>query len=119
MTARATIAIGVASLVSGLFYFVQGKFQFVWLPGVGAAIAVALGLLACVAGWLGNRLLTLAAGAAFLLAAVVLMVLLVRGGFLIGNGSAFSLWLGLGVGLVTLGLADRLRTVVGSTEGNM
>jgi hypothetical protein len=117
MTGRATLAIGVASLVSALFFFVQGKFQFVWMPGAGAAVAVALGLLACVAGWLGNRLLTLAAGAAFLLAAVVLMVLLVRGGFLIGNGSTFSLWLGLGVGLVTLGLADRLPTAIGSGEG--
>jgi hypothetical protein len=103
MTGRATVALGVASLLSALFYFVKGAFQFVWLPGAGVAVAVVLGLLACVAGWLGNRLLTLVTGAAFLVAAVVLMVQLTRGGFLIGNGSAFSLWLGLGVGLVVLG----------------
>ena len=119
MNGRAAVAVGAASLVSALFYFVQGKFQFVWLPGTGAVVAVGLGLLACVAGWLGNRLLTLAAGAAFLLAAVVLMVLLGRGGFLIGNGSAFSLWLGLGVGLVTLGLTERPPAAIGSREGDV
>jgi hypothetical protein len=104
MTGRATLTLGSVSVVSALFYFVSGTFQFVWLPGAGAAVAVVLGLLASAAGWLGSRLLTLVAGGAFLLAAIVLMVLLVRGGFLIGNGSAFSLWLGLGVGLVVLGL---------------
>lgn len=105
MTGRAALALGVGSLVSGLFSFVRGPFQFVWLPPAGLAIAIGLGLFACVAGWLGSRMLTLAAGVAFLLAAVVLMVLLLRGGFLIGNASGFSLWLGLGVGLVVLALS--------------
>lgn len=116
MTGRATLALGAASVVSALFYFVRGTFQFVWLPGAGAALAVVLGLFAFLAGWLGSRLLTLAAGAAFLTAAAVLMVLLVRGGFLIGNGSAFSLWLGLGIGLVVLGAAAAHETR--PTEGS-
>ena len=104
MTGRAVVALGAISVVSGLFFFVRGTFQFVWLPAPGAVVAVVLGLFACAAGWLGSRVLTLVVGGAFLLAAIVLMVLLVRGEFLIGNGSAFSLWLGLGVGLVALGV---------------
>ncbi len=115
MTRRAILAIGVASVVSVLFSFVRGPFQFVWLSSTGVAIAVVLGLLACVAGWLRSRTLTLAAGAAFLLAAVLLMVLLLRGGFLIGNASGFSLWLGLGVGLVVLALSA--PSVSDNTDG--
>jgi hypothetical protein len=118
MTGRATLALGAVSVVSALFFFVRGTFQFVWLPSTGAAVALALGLFACAAGWLGSRLLTMATGAAFLLAALVLMVLLVRGGFLIGNGSAFSLWLGLGIGLVVLGVTDRAAESR-PTEGNV
>ena len=116
MTGRATLALGVASVASVLFSFVRGPFQFLWLPPVGVAIAVGLGLLACAAGWLGSRTLTLAAGAAFLLAAVVLMVLLLRGGFLIGNASGFSLWLGLGVGLIVVALNAPSRATTRLTE---
>jgi hypothetical protein len=59
------------------------------------------------AGWLGERALILATGMAFLLAAVIQIVLLTRGAgsFLGGNASTFSLWLGLGVGLIAVGLA--------------
>ncbi|HXD25573.1 MAG TPA: hypothetical protein VN609_06550, partial [Propionibacteriaceae bacterium] len=66
-----------------------------------------LGLLAVVAGWLDERALMLGAGAGFLIAAAVQLVLLAggRSGFLGGNASTFSLWLGLGVGLVAVGLA--------------
>jgi hypothetical protein len=70
-------------------------------------VALVLGLLAVVAGWLDERTLMLAAGAGFLIAAAVQLVLLAGGGsgFLGGNASTFSLWLGLGVGLVVVGLA--------------
>jgi hypothetical protein len=117
MINRATIVIGSTSALSSLFFFVRGTFQFIWLPAAGAVIALLLGLLACLAGWLGNRVLTLAVGGAFLLADIALLALLVRHGFLIGNGSAFSLWLGLGAGLVTLGIADRRPTVVEPAQG--
>jgi hypothetical protein len=63
-----------------------------------------------VAGWLGNRILMLVCGTGFLVAAAVLLALLGtrgNGGFLDGNGSTFALWLGLGVGLVTLGATPR------------
>jgi hypothetical protein len=67
--------------------------------------ALVLGLLAVLGGWLNERILMLAAGTGFLLAAAVQLVLLAggNGGFLGGNASTFSLWLGLGVGLITLG----------------
>jgi hypothetical protein len=117
MTHRATVVLGATSVVSSLFFFVQGRFQFVWLPGAGAVVALLLGLLACVAGWLGSRLLTVAAGGAFLVAAIVLLALLVRHGFLIGNGSAFALWLGLGVGLITLGIAEGSPPAIESKQG--
>jgi hypothetical protein len=75
-------------------------------------VALVLGLLAVVAGLLEERALTLATGLAFLLAAVVQLALLVgRGsGLLGGNASTFSLWLGLGVGLVAIGMVPRPET---------
>ena len=50
--------------------------------------------------------LMLAAGAGFLLAATVQLALLAGGssGFVGGNASTFSLWLGLGVGLIAIGV---------------
>lgn len=77
------------------------------MKGGAIAVAVAVGLLAIIAGRLGSRPLVLAAGVAFLAAAVVLLVLLGargNGGFIDGSGSTFSLWLGFGVGLVSLAL---------------
>jgi hypothetical protein len=107
---RAAIVLGAASVLSAVFAGASGTFEFVRVRGGGVAVAVVLGLLACAAGWLANRVLTLAAGAGFLVAAAVLLVLLGstgNGGFLDGNASTFSLWLGLGVGLVVLGLTPR------------
>jgi hypothetical protein len=55
---------------------------------------------------LEERALMLAAGVAFLLAAAFQLTLLAGGssGFLGGNASTFSLWLGLGVGLIAIGM---------------
>lgn len=107
---RAVVVLGAASVLSVVFVFAGGTFEFVRIRGGGVGVAVVLGLLACAAGWLGNRVLTVAAGGGFLLAALVLLVLLGRqgnGGFLDGSASTFSLWLGLGVGLVVLGITPR------------
>jgi hypothetical protein len=104
------IALGVASLASAAFALVEGDLEFVTMGGAGAGVALALGALAVVAGFLGNRRLGLAAGAAFLVAAVVQLGLLAatgNGGFLGGSASTFALWLGLGTGLVLVCLADR------------
>jgi hypothetical protein len=104
--------LGAVSLVSVVFVFVRGDFEFVKVRAAGAVVALGLGLLAVAAGWLASRTVALAAGVGFLIAAVVQLVLLAggSGGFLHGNASTFSLWLGLGVGLVALGLAPRPLT---------
>ena len=104
---RAALVLGLVSVVSAVFVFVHGTFQLVQIGAAGLVVALVLGLLAVVAGWLDERTLMLAAGAGFLLAAAVQLVLLERGssGFLGGNASTFSLWLGLGVGLIAVGLA--------------
>jgi hypothetical protein len=107
---RAAVALGAASLVSALFAFARGDLEFVTVRAGGVVVAVVLGVVAVVAGWLGNRLLALACGAAFLVAAVVLLALLGargNGGFLGGSASTFALWLGLGTGLIILGATPR------------
>lgn len=107
---RAAFILGLASIASVVFVSIGGRYEFVRMQGGGVIVAVAGGLLAVTAAWSGRRLgrgLTVLAGAVFLLAAVVLLVLLGvtgDGGFLAGNGSTVSLWLGLGAGLVALGV---------------
>jgi hypothetical protein len=103
---RAALVLGVVSIVSAVFLFVDGTFQLVQIRAAGLVVALVLGLLAVVAGLLKERALVLAAGVAFLLAAAVQLGLLAGGssGLLGGNASTFSLWLGLGVGLIALGM---------------
>ena len=104
---RAALVLGVVSIVSAVFVFVDGTFQLVQIRAAGLVVALVLGLLAVVAGLLEERALMLAAGVAFLLAAAVQLSLLAWGsssGFLGGNASTFSLWLGLGVGLIAIGM---------------
>jgi hypothetical protein len=109
---RAALTLGVVSMVSSAFVFVHGNFQLVQIRGAGLVVALVLGLLAIAAGLLEERALTLATGVAFLLAAVVQLGLLVGSGngLLGGNASTFSLWLGLGVGLVAIGMVPRPET---------
>jgi hypothetical protein len=107
---RAVVAIGGASVISAVFALVDGDFEFVRVRRGAVVVALVLGLLACAAGWFANRLLALAASAAFLVAAALLLLLLGlngNGGFLDGSGSTFSLWLGLGIGLVVLSRTPR------------
>ncbi|WP_443613591.1 Rv1678 family membrane protein [Actinomadura madurae] len=71
-------------------------------------IAAVLGVAAVVAGALGLRNAAVAVGAAFMAAAVVVPVESSLGEKWIGGtGSTFSLWLGLGVGLMSAGLVRR------------
>lgn len=101
---RAAIVLGVVSIVSAVFVFVP---VFVEIRAAGLVVVVVLGLLAVVGGWLDERTLVIAAGVGFLVAGALQLVLLAGGssGFLGGNASTFSLWLGLGVGLIAVGLA--------------
>ena len=100
------MVLGAVSLISAAFVFVHGTFQIVQIGGPGLVVALVLGSLAVVAGWFNERTLMLAAGGGFLLAAGVQLGLLAGGssGLLGGNASTFSLWLGLGVGLIAIGM---------------
>jgi hypothetical protein len=115
---RAALVLGAVSIVSALFVFVHGNFQLVQIRAAGLVVALVLGLLAVAAGLLEERALTLATGAAFLLAAAVQLGLLANGssGVLGGNASTFSLWLGLGVGLVAIGLVPRPEATEETSE---
>lgn len=110
---RATTTLGAAAVASAVFVFARGDINFIRIRGGSLVVVLALGLLAIVAGRLASRTLTLVAGAGFLASAAVLLALMTQGdgGFLDGDGSTFSFWLGLGVGLLLIGLAhDQPRT---------
>jgi hypothetical protein len=106
---RAALVLGLVSMVSAVFVFANGEYEIVRVQVAGVVVALVLGLLAISAGWFESSELMLAAGVGFLVAAVVQLVLLAGGGggFLGGNASTFSLWLGLGVGLIAIGLVPR------------
>jgi hypothetical protein len=106
---RSAVVLGAVSILSAGFMFVHGTFQVVQIGAIGLVVALVLGLLAIAAGWLAEGTLILATGCGFLGAAAVQFVLLAggNGGFLGGNGSTFSLWLGLGVGLMAIGMVPR------------
>jgi len=106
---RAAVALGAASVVSAGFVVVRGDFEFVKVRGWGVAVALVLGVLALVAGWTSRPVLAAVAGAGFLVAAMVQVVVWASGrNWLGGDGSTISLWLGLGVGLLAAGLAARI-----------
>jgi len=88
---RAAIVLGAVSILSAPFMFVHCTFQLVQIGTVGLVVALVVGLLAVVAGWLAEGALMLAAGGGFLLAAAVQLGLLTGGGggFLGGNASTF------------------------------
>jgi hypothetical protein len=83
-------------------------------------VALVLGLLAVVASWLGEPMLILSAGVGFLLAAAIQLGMLASGGAGVigGNASTFSLWLGLGVGLIAIGMVPRPETAEETSYGN-
>jgi len=116
---RAALVLGLVSIVSAVFVFIHGNFQLVQIRAAGLVVALVLGLLAVVASLLEERALVLAAGAAFLLAAAVQLSMLAHGssGFLGGNASTFSLWLGLGVGLIAVGMVPRPEAIVETSPG--
>ena len=110
---RAVVTLGAASVLSSALAFASEDWEFIRMHRGAALVALLLGLLAGVAGWLASRMVAVIAGGGFLLAALVLLVLLAshgNGGYLDGSASTFALWLGLGVGLVVLGLTPRDAT---------
>jgi hypothetical protein len=109
---RATAGLGLLALATAGASAIGGELNFRIL-GWGLAVTLVLGALAIAAGWLGQRLLALAAGLGFLAAAGLQIVQLggeagaVEHGVLGGNASTFTVWLGLGVGLAVLGAQPR------------
>jgi hypothetical protein len=106
---RAAVALGLASIASIVFAPLRGELGFVAFDGVGAiVVAVVLGALGGLAGWLVRPALAVLAGAAFVVAAILQVVLIATDTtWLGGQISTSSLWLGLGVGLLAVGLARR------------
>jgi hypothetical protein len=104
---RAALILGVGALACSVFaLFDAVQYRFVRLAGPGLVVLVVLAALAIAGAQLGRRVLVAVAGAGFLAAAVLQLVQL--GGdpnWLRGDGSTFSLFLGVGVGLLVLGLA--------------
>lgn len=108
---RAAMALGAASVASIGLAVAPGRFQIIELRSWSWSMALAVGLGACavVAGLLGRRSAVAATGALFLMAAVIQVpVWGSSNNWLGGNGSTASLWLGIGLSLLTLGLADRI-----------
>jgi hypothetical protein len=103
---RAALVLGVGALACGVFALTDAvQYRFVRLDGPSLPTLLVLAIVAIAGGWLGHRLLVVAAGAGFLAAAVLQLIQL--GGqpnWLRGDGSTFSLFLGLGVGLLVVGL---------------
>lgn len=106
---RAATALGLVSVASVGVAQAKDRYQVIELQSWSVAVAVGLGVCAVVAGLGGWRWLAAVTGAVFVAVAVV-QVPVWGGGdnWLGGNGSTASLWLGLGIGLLTVGLADRL-----------
>ncbi|NDL58161.1 Rv1678 family membrane protein [Phytoactinopolyspora mesophila] len=103
---RATAGLGLAS-IAGLVFVIEalGDFRFMRVSGAAIAVALVLGLLACVAGWLARPVLAVVAGVAFLAAALLQLISTATGNDWLGASlSTMSFWLGLGVGLLLVGL---------------
>lgn len=115
---QAVLALGASSLLSIVFTAADGDpWEMVEMPGTAVIIAAALGVAAVVAGVFGLRIAAVAVGAAFVAAAVVVLVESSLGEKWIGGtGSTFSLWLGLGVALMAAGLVR--RTEEGASQGS-
>lgn len=103
---RAAFVLGVGAAATSVFAFIDPiQYRLVRLHGPGLATLLALAVLAIAGALLNRRGLVAVAGAGFLAAAGLQLVQL--GGatnWLRGDGSTFSLFLGVGVGLLVLGL---------------
>ncbi|MET9342122.1 Rv1678 family membrane protein [Nonomuraea sp. NPDC004354] len=106
---RFALALGVASVLSAVFVFVHGDpWQLVKMTGQAVPVAIVLGVLACLAGALRRPPMQTTAGALFVLSALLVLAELAFGFSLTaGSASTASLWLGLGIGLVSAGRTPR------------
>ncbi|MEJ7629449.1 MAG: hypothetical protein WKF54_07645 [Nocardioidaceae bacterium] len=96
---RAAMTLGLAGVASTLYALSTSQ-------GAGLFVVAVIGACAVLGAVRGIRLLVLAAGALYLVAALIQLAQLGRStNWLDGGGSLFAVMLGLGVGLVTLVLA--------------
>lgn len=103
---RFAAALGLLGLVSPLFGLSSSaRTNFVLVQGAGAVVLVLIGGVALAGALLRRGPVLVIAGAAALVAAVLQLIQFGRStNWLEGNGSTFSLLLGLGVGLLVCGL---------------
>jgi hypothetical protein len=112
---RAAVVLGAASALSAGLVVVDGRFDLVQIKPWGAALAVAVGVLAVLGGRQRRRVLVAIAGACLLVLAGVQLAVLVAGANpLGGDGSTIAWWLGLGVGLISVALAPRIWPISGA-----
>lgn len=108
---RAAVALGVGALACSVFAIARGsggKVDFVQLRNAGLIVLLILGAIAVLGGLIGNRFVVIVAGAGFAVAGV--MQLVQWGGptnWLAGDGTTVSLFGGLGIGLLAVGLTPR------------
>ncbi|MGV8858727.1 Rv1678 family membrane protein [Rhodoglobus sp.] len=107
----ATIVLGAVAIVSLIFVVAAplgAPFNLIHVRGGSVAVLAVLGIIAILGGVLKRPVLGLIAGAAFGLAAVVQLFQLGQSiNFLAGDASTVALFGGLGLGLVSIWLANR------------
>lgn len=112
---RAALTLGIAAMLSSLFALTTGAaapFDLVEVGGIGVVVLLVLGLLA-VLGGVGDRVvLVIVAGVSLVVAALLQLAQLGRhANWLGGNASTLSLMGGLGLGLLAIGLTNRLTRI--------
>jgi hypothetical protein len=104
---RAAVTLGAAGVLAAVFVLTDGDpWQLVRIRAVAAILTTVLGGMAIAGGLAGRAALVLAAGAGYLIAALLQLAQFGRDtNWVGGSGSTVSYFLGLGVGLVVITLA--------------
>jgi hypothetical protein len=102
---RAALVLSAGAVATGGFVFADPiQYRLVRLTGLGLAVLLVFAGLSMAGALLGRRMLVAVAGVALLVAAALQLLQLGSGAnWLGGDGSTVSLFLGVGVGLLTLG----------------
>lgn len=106
---RAAAVLGAAGVIAVVFWPLSGDpWEFTKIGPAAAGITVILGGVAVAGGRLGRPELTIVAGAGHLLAALLQLAQAGRDtNWVGGDGSTFSYFLGLGVGLLAVATVRR------------
>ncbi len=107
---RAALTLGAAGIASPVFALsTSSNNNFVDVDGLALLVFPVLGAVAVLGVMLASRLVVLASGAGFVVAALVQLAQFGRSpNWLGGNGSTFSLLLALGTGLLVLCLTPNV-----------